>query len=65
MEIAYKYSPNGTTADFPEHIERLRQVVERYPNAADAKILADFYFGRRDLAAGRTRLSPRDCARLQ
>jgi hypothetical protein len=54
LEIAYKYSPNGTAADLTEHAERLRQIVERYPNAADAKILADFYFGRRDLAgAGR------------
>ena len=51
LDIAYNYSPNGTTADVIEHIERLRQVVERYPNAVDAKILADIYLGQRDLAA--------------
>jgi hypothetical protein len=30
VDIAYKYSPNGTTPDIIEHVERLRRVVERY-----------------------------------
>jgi DNA-binding SARP family transcriptional activator len=51
VEIAYKYSPDGTNADINEHFEHLRQVVERYPNVVDAKILADYYLGLRDLAA--------------
>jgi tetratricopeptide (TPR) repeat protein len=51
VEIAYKYSPDGTNADINEHVEHVRQIVERYPNAVDAKILADYYLGSRDLAA--------------
>ena len=47
LEIAYLYSPNGKTPDVEEHLKRLRQVVERYPNADDAKILADFYLAQR------------------
>lgn len=50
VEIAYKYSPNGTTPDPNEHLERLRRIVERYPNADDADILADMYLERRDLS---------------
>jgi len=51
VEIAYKFSPNGTDADIDEHLEHLRRVVERYPNAEDASILGDLYADRRDLAA--------------
>ncbi len=47
LEIAYLYSQNGKTPDIVEHLNRLRQVVERHPNADDAKILADFYLGQR------------------
>jgi DNA-binding SARP family transcriptional activator len=49
LEIAYLYSPNGKTPDVVEHLERLRRVVERHPNADDAQILADFYLGKRQL----------------
>jgi tetratricopeptide (TPR) repeat protein len=51
VEIAYKYSPNGTTPDIIEDVERLRRIVERYPNAVDARILAEAYLSLRDLAA--------------
>lgn len=51
LEIAYKYSPDGITPSRTEHVERLRRVVERYPNAVDARLLADFYIGARDLSA--------------
>jgi DNA-binding SARP family transcriptional activator len=50
LEIAYLYSPNGKAPDVLEHVKRLRQVVDRYPNADDAHILADFYLGNRQLA---------------
>jgi len=49
VEIAYKLSPNGTTPDREQHIERLRQIVEQYPNAVDAMILAGLYFEHHDL----------------
>jgi DNA-binding SARP family transcriptional activator len=51
VEIAYKYSPNGTTPDIVEHVERLRRLVERYPNAVDARILAEAYLSLSDFAA--------------
>jgi len=51
VEIAYKYSPNGTTPDIIQDVERLRRIVERYPNAVDARILAEAYMSLRDLAA--------------
>ena len=50
VEIAYKFSPNGTEADADEHLDHLRRVVDQYPNADDARILGDLYAGRRDLA---------------
>ncbi len=50
LEIAYKVSPDGIDADIDQHLEHLRRVVDRYPNAEDANILADMYMARRDLA---------------
>jgi len=49
LEVAYKYTPDGTAPDIEKHIERLRKVVDQYPNAVDAQILADLYLGKRDL----------------
>jgi tetratricopeptide (TPR) repeat protein len=53
VEIAYRFSPDGVTPDMDAHRERLRQVVERYPNAIDAATLATFYLAEHDLPAAK------------
>jgi len=48
VEIAYLYSPDGQTPSREKLVARLRQIVEQYPNASDAIILANFYLSRRE-----------------
>jgi DNA-binding SARP family transcriptional activator len=50
VEIAYLYSPDGQTPSRETMVARLRQIVEQYPNAGDAIILANFYLSRREFA---------------
>jgi serine/threonine protein kinase/tetratricopeptide (TPR) repeat protein len=51
VEIAYLYSANGMSPDPVRLAERLRQIAEKYPNYEDAFTLANFYLGKRQLAA--------------
>jgi DNA-binding SARP family transcriptional activator len=50
VEIAYLYSPEGKTPSRDRLVRNLREIVDQYPNAEDALILAQFYQGRGELA---------------
>ena len=39
------------TSDREERVERLREILAKYPNAQDASLLGTFYWERRDLAS--------------
>ena len=51
VEAAYLYTPDGKTENRERLVERLRQIVEKYPNADDALTLASFYLKRREWEA--------------
>jgi tetratricopeptide (TPR) repeat protein len=50
VEIEYLYGSDGKTPDRTQFVDRLWQVVEMYPNAGDAVLLADSYRGLQRLA---------------
>jgi tetratricopeptide (TPR) repeat protein len=56
VEAWYLYSRNGKTPDRARLIERLRQIVEKYPNYDDAMNLGGLYWARRELEAAESTL---------
>jgi serine/threonine-protein kinase len=56
VEASYLYDPNGATPDRARLIERVRQIVDKYPNYDDAMSLGGWYWDRRDLAAAESTL---------
>jgi DNA-binding SARP family transcriptional activator len=57
VEADYQCGPNGLTPDRARLIERVRQIVDVYPNYEDAMWLGGAYWDKRDLASAESMLT--------